>query len=167
MVFSRKNKARSHTLKDLSKFKDYKEVFPGQYLVSKLPLISFSYHYCSAIALIKLEEEKLVGLSHLLPSVDSSQSISNMVKEMGGEPQKLKAIIVTGANPDNIAKYCEEEKIEIVGRYEKEHPPFSSFDYHKVYQRDIILNPFSEQVLIYTKRKGLLFNKKIKVIQQF
>lgn len=143
--------ARPETLEDLSKLKKlYLEVGWGDSDISTLPLISFGYHDCNAIALLNGEK---AGLCHTVP--DGTNILSDLKKMVEGlkvPAKELKAILVAGMGMETMEKYCKRLRIEVVNSYQGDWY-YDDKDRMLFYSRDVLVVPSSREVLIYT-RKG-------------
>lgn len=147
------------TLKDLSKIREFEEVGMGGYKVADVPLVSIRYHFCSALALY-LPSRNLVGLSHTKPTDSSFSLIEAMIKDMGNNPKELRGIIIVANNGrDSLEEYCNFREIKVVDIFKIEDASC---------ERDVIVNPISRQVVIYTETRWSkyalrlsIFNRKI------
>ena len=140
--------AHSETLEDLSRLMLYEEVDWGKHKVKELPLVSFGYHNCNAIA---LSDGRRAGLSHSNPEgTNILYQIEEMVGDFAVEPDKLKAIIVAGLGMENIKKYCRDLYIEVVGPSFQGDSYYNQRDERFFYPRDVLVLPSLREVVIYT-----------------
>jgi len=144
--------ARPETLKDLSKISLYLEVDWGDSDVSKLPLVSFGYHHCNAIALLNGEK---AGLCHIGPGgIDISSCLKDMIEDLEAQPKKLKAILVAGAGMKTMEKHCKNLGINVVDSYQDDW--YYNYEYGMLfYPRDVLLLPSSREVIIYANKGNI------------
>jgi hypothetical protein len=122
--------------------------------VSEKPLYSVGYYFCRAV-ILKGDQSK--GLPHILPWHNPLHYILRMIDKMRPFPKEFKAITVDvdchdldDKYPFSLEECCNRLGIEIVDRYlgkyflNEEGKP-------RTYQKDILVRPTLDQVLVYSQ----------------
>lgn len=149
--------ARYHVVADLQKIGTYHEVGREDCSVKEIPLVSFGYHSCNAIA---LSDGNKIGLSHMGPSRHYVEGyLYDMAKDFGLDKEELKprshsvleAIPICGIGMGNIKKHCKNLGIEVVNEFQDEWY-YDYSDQRRFDPRHVLVFPKSREVWIYTQK---------------
>jgi len=137
--------ALPETLSFLGRLNNVQEVYLNDFQVSTSALVSFGYRFCSAVIMKSKVGGTSRGLSHVISGDEPKNIIDGLINKLGERPADLFAFVVDCIPSKRIQKYCAQIGLEISDEY---HGPRNGYP---AFQRDIVVLPEQERVLVYVE----------------